>query len=238
MAADILTIILACALLICPGIAPVYDSAGFDTAEIIQTAEEISGAPLLIDTQNPASETKNPAQTPKQETEPAATPYPKQTQNPDKPSAELTQNPHQLTPAPAQTPSAEPAPAQTPSAEPAAAAPDKAGATLIAGNWYGTKSLFFGMASAEFYLTADTKGNMKISGTANAPSAGYTNEPFSVNADWTYLGGDSFTGTTDDKEISFTCNGNQILLTANPYALGLIESSIANMDIDIVMKRI
>ena len=216
MELNILTIVLACMLIICPGAAPVYDSLGFDTAEIIQTAEEIAGHSIQTEVQNPKpQETNTPAVQPTQTTNPPATNTP--------------------TKQPTLSPTPNPTAAYIPTQIPAA---DKAGSNLLAGNWYGTKSLFFGMASAEFYLTANPDGTMKISGTANAPSAGYNNAPFSVNADWTYLGGNSFTGTADGKEISFTCDGNQVSLTANPYALGLIDSSIANMDIAIAMNRI
>ncbi|HJJ31546.1 MAG TPA: hypothetical protein O0X97_04790 [Methanocorpusculum sp.] len=221
MAADIFTIALACLLIICPGIAPVYDSVGLDTVEIAQVAEEISGVPIQSETQNTASGSQNAVQTPSPVSTPYATPYPQPSQTP------VLQ--------PTLSPTPVPTAAYVPTAAPAA---DKAGASLLSGTWYGSKSLFFGMAAAEFYLTADSNGKMKISGTANAPSAGYNNEPFSVDADWTYLGADSFVGMSGDKEIPFTCNGNQISLTANPYKLGLIDNSIANMDVSIQMERI
>ncbi|HJJ32799.1 MAG TPA: hypothetical protein O0X19_00230 [Methanocorpusculum sp.] len=70
--ANILTIILALALIVCPVIIPVYESAGFDTAEIMQTAQDITG----IDYTTYASQPEDTPGTPAGETLVRETPAP------------------------------------------------------------------------------------------------------------------------------------------------------------------
>lgn len=165
--ANTLTIILALALIVCPVIIPVYESAGFDTVEIMQTTQDIT----RIDYTTYASQ-------PKDGTPPVS----------------------------------------------------KQEAELIFGDWHGTKSLFSGIVSAEFYLSADMYGNMTISGTAEE-------KPFTLDAKWTYLGDYQFRGEAQGSSIKFTCDGTKISLTANPYKLGLIDNKMANMDINIKLTR-
>ena len=217
MAANILTFLLALALIVCPVIAPVYESAGFDTAEIMQTAQDITG----IDYTTYASQPENTPGTPAGETPVRETPAP--TADPGTPAPE--------------TPSTEvPVAPETP-AVPGTPSVPKQGAELIFGDWHGTKSLFFGAASAEFYLSADRYGNMTISGTAEAPIAGYGETPFTLDAKWTYLGDYQFRGEAQGSSLDFTCDGAKISLTANPYELGFIDNEMANMDIDIELTR-
>ena len=217
MAANILTFLLALALIVCPVIAPVYESAGFDTAEIMQTAQDITG----IDYTTYASQPENTPGTPAGETPVRETPAP--TADPGTPAPE--------------TPSTEvPVAPETP-AVPGTPPVPKQGAELIFGDWHGTKSLFFGAASAEFYLSADRYGNMTISGTAEAPIAGYGETPFTLDAKWTYLGDYQFRGEAQGSSLDFTCDGAKISLTANPYELGFIDNEMANMDIDIELTR-
>lgn len=210
MASTFVTILLALALIVCPAILPVYDSAGLDTEEILQTAEGITGIDY--------------AQTAGYDTPavPSPTPAPAQTASPTQTAQ----------PTPTATPAATPAPTGTP-----APSVEKAGAELIAGDWHGSKSLLFGAASADFSLSADSYGNMVISGTAEAPVAGYGETPFYLEAEWTYLGNNQFRGEAMDRTLDFTCNGTQIKLTANPYQLGFIDNSMADMDIDILLTR-
>ena len=215
--ANILTIILALALIVCPVIIPVYESAGFDTAEIMQTAQDITE----IDYTTYASQPEDTPGTPAGET---------LVREPPAPTADPG------TPAP-ETPSTEvPVAPETP-AVPGTPPVSKQGAELIFGDWHGTKSLFFGAASAEFYLSADRYGNMTISGTAEAPIAGYGETPFTLDAKWTYLGDYQFRGEAQGSSLEFTCDGAKISLTANPYELGFIDNEMANMDIDIELTR-
>ena len=210
MAANILTFLLALALIVCPVIVPVYESAGFDTVEIIQTAQDITG----IDYTTYA-------------THPEESPMEKTTTEPVKDTdTEKTSGPSQ-----GDTPIPEtPAVPGTPTPKP--------GAELLSGDWQGEKSLFFGAASAKFTLCADADGNMNISGTAEAPIAGYGETPFTLDAEWKYLGDYQFRGEALDSSLDFTCNGTKIFLTANPYELGFIDNSMADMDIDIVLTRV
>ncbi|MDO5846854.1 MAG: hypothetical protein Q4Q20_00925 [Methanocorpusculum sp.] len=204
MAANILTFLLALALIVSPVIVPVYESAGFDTAEIMQTAQDITG----IDYTEYASDTATPSI--------------------EKPAAEPAKGTKETGSAPPQTSQPTPTPG-TPTSKP--------GAELITGDWQGEKSLFFGAASAEFYLSADRYGNMTISGTAEAPIAGYEETPFALDAEWTYLGDYQFKGEAQGSSLDFTCDGTKISLTANPYELGFIDNEMANMDIYIELTR-
>lgn len=216
MAANILTFLLALALIVCPVVAPVYESAGFDTAEIMQTAQDITGIDYTPYASHPdTSPAGKTTAEPVKDTDAGTTPGSSPGDNPaaGRPAAE--------TPAVPGTP-----PVSRPGAE------------LIFGDWHGTKSLFFGAASADFYLSADRYGNMKISGTAAAPVAGYDETPFSLDAGWTHLGNYQFRGEALGSDLDFTCDGKKIALTANPYKLGFIDNSMADMDIDIVLTRV
>ncbi|HJJ58801.1 MAG TPA: hypothetical protein O0X84_04845 [Methanocorpusculum sp.] len=78
---------------------------------------------------------------------------------------------------------------------------------------------------------------MTISGTAEAPIAGYGETPFTLDAKWTYLWDYQFRGEAQGSSLEFTCDGAKISLTANPYELGFIDNEMANMDIDIELTR-
>ena len=107
----------------------------------------------------------------------------------------------------------------------------------LVGSWYGSKSLFFGMASADFTLTALEDGTMTIAGVINAPIAEIENKEFSIDATWQHQSGTTYLGTIDEKLMEFTCDGSQISLTINPYATGLIDNEMLNMDIDLTLTR-
>lgn len=203
MAANIFTYLLALALIVCPFVAPVYDAAGFDTTEIIQTAEEITG------TDYPAYASV-PVKTAEKETITGP--------------VEVIYTPPEITPNIILPPPEKPG--------------KLPGSELISGVWHGTKSLFFGAASADFTLSAEADGNMTISGTAEAPIAGYGETPFTLDAKWQYLGSNRFTGEAQGSSLDFTCDGTKISLTANPYELGFIDNEMADMDIDIVLTRV
>lgn len=107
----------------------------------------------------------------------------------------------------------------------------------IVGSWQGSTSIYFGMATADYTLDARPDGTMTIAGIADAPIAGYNDVPFSVEAAWTHKGGSTYVGTIGDRSMEFSCDGSRISLTVNPYAAGLIDNELLDMDIDLALTR-
>ncbi|HJJ35948.1 MAG TPA: hypothetical protein O0X27_02100 [Methanocorpusculum sp.] len=130
-----------------------------------------------------------------------------------------------------------PAAAPVSTVQPTAVSTPIPNADPLAGTWYGSKSLFFGFATADFTLNARPDGTMTISGVANAPIAEIENKEFSIDGTWQHLDGTTYRGTIGDKSLDFTSDGSTISLTVNPYAAGLIDNEMLNMDIDIALAR-
>lgn len=112
------------------------------------------------------------------------------------------------------------------------------GATLLAGNWYGTKSMLFGTVSGEFYATGKTDGTATFSGVVRASSFGFDNAEFSTPATWEYLGNNQFKATISDTDTTFTCDGTTLTITLNAYKFGFVDTAIANLDIPVDLKRV
>ncbi len=113
----------------------------------------------------------------------------------------------------------------------------KQGAELLAGNWYGDKSLMFGVVSGKFYASGAADGTATFSGAIKAPGFGYENAEFETPAVWTYLGENRFVATINEVETVFTCDGTTLTIILNAYKLGFVDTGIANIDIPVDLHR-
>ncbi|MDO5846073.1 MAG: hypothetical protein Q4Q04_04020 [Methanocorpusculum sp.] len=136
-------------------------------------------------------------------------------------------------------PTAVPTPVLTPAAslKPTVAPLQAEGAALLSGNWYGAKSVLFGVVSGEFYATGNADGTAVFSGAIKAPTFGFDNAEFNTPAVWEYLGNNQFKAVISDTETAFTCDGTTLTITLNAYTFGFVDTSMANIDIPVDLKR-
>lgn len=128
----------------------------------------------------------------------------------------------------------------TPTVEPTQTVeePDK-----IVGTWTGSydPQIPFITAVATFNVVFNADNTAVSSGNINAPMAGYDNKAFSdIELTWSNLGNNQYEGVYGDKSITFVMDetGSTLMMTINPYVMGLSSNSLLDMNMEVELRKV
>jgi len=105
----------------------------------------------------------------------------------------------------------------------------------IVGTWYGEKSMIFvGSLVMNAVFTPD--GKASVSGKLTSSTFGDYDE--SAEGTWEQIDATTYGITVYGYTMNVKCDGKTISFSVNPYKLGLVDSAIADMDIELTLTKV
>ncbi|MDO5843620.1 MAG: hypothetical protein Q4Q53_00535 [Methanocorpusculum sp.] len=108
-------------------------------------------------------------------------------------------------------------------------------ADQIVGTWHGTKSVMFGVATADVTAKFNSDMTGKIDGTIDAPSFGFEKVPVSIDFTYEHKGGNAYVMKIGGQDTAVTCDGTTTKIKINPSQ---IKSDYPSIDIEMDLTRV